>query len=73
MKQHSLKETITGVVTGIRGFIVDSISSEDIHGSTKDEPEPKEEAKEEEETKPTGRGKLRLLLLLLLLNLQNKV
>ena len=46
MKQHSLKETITGVVTGIRGFIVDSISSEDIHASTKDEPEAKEESKE---------------------------
>ena len=55
MKQHSLKETITGVVTGIRGFIVDSISSEDIHASTKDEPEFKEEPKEStsgEEEKP---------------------
>ena len=55
MKQHSLKETITGVVTGIRGFIVDSISSEDIHASTKDEPETKEEPKEStsgEEEKP---------------------
>ena len=44
------------IVTGIRGFIVDSISSEDIHASTKDEPEAKEEPKEStsgEEEKPS--------------------
>ncbi len=50
MKQHSIKDSVVGLASSIRGFIVDSISSEDIHGSTKDEePEKRQESQDTQE------------------------